>query len=107
MHNAHGYPLKIGEICFSHANRAWLRRAEQAPSSSTRAHICAAQHKPCQRGRRHLGWSNLQPRRPTMSFTTHPATSTLSTPTEFPFAWRTRLDETVMVGVAGREIGSA
>src|SRR4051812_8442998 len=27
--------------------------------------------------------------------------------TEFPFAWRTRLDETVMVGVAGREIGSA
>jgi hypothetical protein len=26
---------------------------------------------------------------------------------EFPFAWRTRLDETVMVGVAGREIGSA
>src|SRR4051794_37699951 len=26
--------------------------------------------------------------------------------TEFPFAWRTRMDETGMVGVAGMEIGS-
>src|SRR3954471_5751873 len=82
MHYAHSSPQKWLRICLSHASYARLRRTEQAPSSSRRDHICAAQHKLCERSGRRLGWSNLQQRRSTMSLLTHPAASTLPTPVE-------------------------